>query len=351
MDKKNKQNKLKMKVKADKLYNQGNIYSRLHQYEKALEFHNKAIAIYKDPKYYNNRAATYKRLGLFQEAINDYDLLITEFPKYAKGYLSLASTYIEFNQYEKAIEFYKSFYKLYQNGFFQFNPIHGAVDQSTKGKSEIETIFLTSINYLFVHEPELAKLAVEAFKQATNIEASLQQSLADKPELSKLATEAFKEITNSEADVQENVKEFLNKDNLSSLPDLGDFLLNKNLNKSVIRISIKPEFVLVNTYPNFPFTFIYFASFFDLSPFCGVIWFDNNIWQIEYQQFFTSHNKIDLLISLWSEKKYRGGDGVQVVPFKVVNRGNSTLFLETSPELTELLCKTILIPITKAKKG
>jgi len=63
-------------LNVDAYYNRGIAYSRLGQYEQAIEDYDKAIRL--DPQYvgiYWDRGIAYSRLGQYERAIDDYDEL------------------------------------------------------------------------------------------------------------------------------------------------------------------------------------------------------------------------------------------------------------------------------------
>ena len=88
------------------------------------------------------------------------------FPDYGRFNLSLANTYIEVDEYQKAVKSYYEFIQAYEEGKFIFNPIVGGSNQEIKGSSELETIILTSINYL---EPSNQHSCLAAFRQAYSL--------------------------------------------------------------------------------------------------------------------------------------------------------------------------------------
>jgi tetratricopeptide (TPR) repeat protein len=152
------------KAKAEYLYNQGNVKARIGMFDAALSLYRQALALDgTNPMYYNNIAASLKRLGRFQEAIKIYELLIQEFPEYGKGFLSVGSTSIEIEDYDSAISAYRRFLSAYKKGQFTFNPIVGGLDQTIDGDNVLENSLLTSINYL---SPQHQKIAIEAFNEA-----------------------------------------------------------------------------------------------------------------------------------------------------------------------------------------
>ncbi len=152
------------KVEAEILYNQGNVSARSGMFQNALSLYDQAIAFDgSNPMYYNNRAATLKRLGRLQDAIGQYEEILQKFPDYGKAFLSISSTCIEASNSQGAVSSYRRFIAAYKKGQFTFNPTVGGVNQSVYGDGLLETAVLTSINYL----PEKQqRLAIQAFNEA-----------------------------------------------------------------------------------------------------------------------------------------------------------------------------------------
>ncbi|MBN3940300.1 MAG: tetratricopeptide repeat protein [Nostoc sp.] len=151
-------------AKAELFFNEGNVSAKMGMFENALSLYDQAITLDDaNPMYYNNRAATLKRLGRFQEAIKQYEEIVHKFPDYGKAFLCISSTCIETGNYQGAVSSYRRFLDAYNNGQFTFNPIWGEINQSIYGESLLETALLTSINYLSVDQQGLA---IQAFQEA-----------------------------------------------------------------------------------------------------------------------------------------------------------------------------------------
>lgn len=172
IDPKYGKSKFKMKasrserIKAEKLYNEGNVKARIGMFEVALSMYEQAISLDRsNPMYFNNRAATLKRLGRLDEAIQQYQEITLEFPEYGKAFLSVGSTNIEIGDYQAAVSAYQKFHSAFKCGKFDFNPIWGGVNQTVEGSDLLQTALLTSINYLSIAHQ---KLAIQAFQEAIN---------------------------------------------------------------------------------------------------------------------------------------------------------------------------------------
>ena len=151
-------------LKAEELYNKGNTNAKSGMFEVALSMYDQAISLDRsNPMYFNNRAATLKRLGRVQDALNQYEQIANEFPEYGKVFLSMGSTNIEIGNYESAVLAYQKFYTAFKEGKFTFNPIFGGVNQAVQKGNLLQEAFLTSINYL---SPKQQNLASQAFKEA-----------------------------------------------------------------------------------------------------------------------------------------------------------------------------------------
>jgi tetratricopeptide (TPR) repeat protein len=105
---------------------------------KDVDWHNKAVALWKDIKYtdpkkalgylnraisinqenfkaYNDRGIAKMNLGKFQQAINDYNQSIKLNPNYAKAYNNRGIAKMNLGQYKQAINDYSQAIKLYPN--------------------------------------------------------------------------------------------------------------------------------------------------------------------------------------------------------------------------------------------
>ena len=155
------------KTKAEKLYNEGNLNARMGNVDVALSLYGQAIALDdSNPMYYNNSASSLKRLGRYQDAIRQYEVIVQKFPEYGKVFLSIASTNIELGEYQNAVVAYSRFFSAFKKGLFTFNPIIGGVDQAVEGDNLLQSVLITSINYL---SPQQQDLALKAFTEAVKI--------------------------------------------------------------------------------------------------------------------------------------------------------------------------------------
>jgi len=76
-------------------YNRGNTYKVLGNYKQAIEDYGRAIEI--KPGYteaYNNRGVTYNGLGNYKQAIDDFNRAIEIKPGYADAYYNRAVVYL-----------------------------------------------------------------------------------------------------------------------------------------------------------------------------------------------------------------------------------------------------------------
>ena len=87
--------------------NRANCYSKLKQYDKAINDYTEAIEIDPDEdNYYFERASLYSDLGQFEKAINDYTKALKLNPNDSCSYFNRAECYITLKQYKKAIDDY-----------------------------------------------------------------------------------------------------------------------------------------------------------------------------------------------------------------------------------------------------
>jgi tetratricopeptide (TPR) repeat protein len=154
------------KIKAEQLYNEANINARLGMFDIALSLYDEAISLDRScSMYFNNRAATLKRLGRLKEAIEQYEQITLEFPNYGKAFLSIASTSIEIGNQTSAVSCYQKFISAYNEEKFTFNPVVGGLSQEVEGVDLLQAALLTSINYLTTQQQTLA---IQAFQEAIN---------------------------------------------------------------------------------------------------------------------------------------------------------------------------------------
>lgn len=93
--------------KVDRYSSAGVAYSELQEYERAIQYHDKAIEIANSiPALFYNRANTFNKLGEYQKAIIDYKKAITLDPDNADYHCNLGYTYDDLGMYEEAIENY-----------------------------------------------------------------------------------------------------------------------------------------------------------------------------------------------------------------------------------------------------
>eukprot|EP00607_Mallomonas_marina_P007774 CAMPEP_0182417596 /NCGR_PEP_ID=MMETSP1167-20130531/2058_1 /TAXON_ID=2988 /ORGANISM="Mallomonas Sp, Strain CCMP3275" /LENGTH=253 /DNA_ID=CAMNT_0024591273 /DNA_START=65 /DNA_END=822 /DNA_ORIENTATION=+ len=89
---------------AEDLKKQGNEAFAAKQYDKAIEFYNKAIALTPDNAIlYSNRSACYGGKGLWKESMEDAKTCIEKDQNFIKGYFRLATAQTELKQYDDAI--------------------------------------------------------------------------------------------------------------------------------------------------------------------------------------------------------------------------------------------------------
>ena len=93
--------------------NRGNHYFDIGEFDKAIEYFNKAIR--RDPEFaiaYYNRGCAYNEKGDYDRAIGDYNKAVVLKPDHAVIYLSRGSVYHNMGNYEQAVEDYDNSVRL-----------------------------------------------------------------------------------------------------------------------------------------------------------------------------------------------------------------------------------------------
>jgi Tfp pilus assembly protein PilF len=81
---------------AEPYYNRGTVYGHLGQYQRTIDDCNEALRL--KPDYvnaYNNRGNAYAALGFYQKAIEDYNTAIYLMPDYIPVYINRGNTYLK----------------------------------------------------------------------------------------------------------------------------------------------------------------------------------------------------------------------------------------------------------------
>lgn len=89
-----------------------NNYSKLHHYEEAINFYNKAINLDQYFMYYKHRASSYKNVSDYENAILDYNKAISINRYSADSYYQRGNIYLELNELEKALSDYQNAVKI-----------------------------------------------------------------------------------------------------------------------------------------------------------------------------------------------------------------------------------------------
>ena len=84
----------------------GNSYYTSGKHDDAISAFSSAIALYEDPVYYSNRAASYTAINKFNEAIKDAQKCIELKPTWSKGYSRLGAVYFLQKKYDDAVKSY-----------------------------------------------------------------------------------------------------------------------------------------------------------------------------------------------------------------------------------------------------
>jgi len=105
---KTKNGKIIIQDLAGYIYNMGNDYNKIGDFDKAIECYKKAVEI--KPDYHEalyNMGNAYKKKGDFDKAIECYEKAIKIKPDYHKAFYNIGIAYDEKEDFDKAIECYK----------------------------------------------------------------------------------------------------------------------------------------------------------------------------------------------------------------------------------------------------
>ncbi|KAL9652207.1 hypothetical protein ABK040_013976 [Willaertia magna] len=102
-----------MEEQAQQYKNEGNLYFKKKNFNKAIEHYSKAIELNPNNAiFYSNRCACYQQLNDFKNMILDAKKTIILDPNFTKGYTRLAKAYMELNKFNKAFYLYKKLLNL-----------------------------------------------------------------------------------------------------------------------------------------------------------------------------------------------------------------------------------------------
>ncbi len=135
------------------LTNKGVDYIDVGEYEKAIEYFDKAIEL--NPNYptaFYSRGIAYMNLGQYERAIEEFNEAITHDPNYVVAYYNRGVAYAFLNQYERAIEDY--------NKALELNPNYETLDPI------YEAYYNRGVAYAFLKQYERA---IEDFNKAIEL--------------------------------------------------------------------------------------------------------------------------------------------------------------------------------------
>lgn len=99
---------LKMPNHGGAYTNLGNVYNKLHDYEKASKLHEKSIELEPNgSNAYSNLGTSYKYLGLSNKAISSYKKAIELDPNFVNAHFDLATMYLAMEDFENGWKEYE----------------------------------------------------------------------------------------------------------------------------------------------------------------------------------------------------------------------------------------------------
>jgi hypothetical protein len=139
-------------------------------------------------------------------------------------------------------------------------------------------------------------------------------------------------ISSAMDEIQKQIKKG-NKE-IHVIPDMGTAFIQE-YQEQVITLRLIPEHTITVVHKDI--CAIQFCANVPLkntfSPYIGVVWFSPVRWQLKYQQKINDNKPFELLITPWKEKKYIAEDKEQVIPFQIVDQGESIFTIETEESL------------------
>ena len=124
--------------------NRGIHYFGIGEFDKAIEYFNKAIRL--DPEFaiaYYNRGYAYNEKGDYDRAIGDYNKAVVLKPDHALIYLSRGSVYHNIGNYEQAVEDYDNTVRLcpdYETDLVDRNFIYGGQADTDQAKELLDRV-------------------------------------------------------------------------------------------------------------------------------------------------------------------------------------------------------------------
>ncbi|MDE0469737.1 MAG: tetratricopeptide repeat protein, partial [Candidatus Poribacteria bacterium] len=159
--------------------NRGNHYFDIGEFDKAIEYFNKAIRL--DPEFaiaYYNKGCAYNEKGDYDRAIGDYNKAVVLKPDHALIYLSRGAVYHNMGNYVQAVEDYDNTVRLcpdYETDLVDLNFIYGGeasravelleriVEDYKDSENEAAAAYYEGVSFLFSGNPGIAQ---ENFEKA-----------------------------------------------------------------------------------------------------------------------------------------------------------------------------------------
>lgn len=154
--------------------------------------------------------------------------------------------------------------------------------------------------------------------------------------IEKVPTIVFPKVREAIKKIKQESKQHNNE--IPYFPDLGSAFVEENRHK-VITLKIVPEHAVTMIHKDMcAIQFCVNAPLKNtVSPYIGVVWFSYMRWQLKYQEKVNNNKPIDLLITPWEEKKYIAEDQEPIIPFQVVDEGESLFTIQTEESLIDSL--------------
>ena len=163
--------------------NRGIHYFDIGEFDKAIEYFNKAIRL--DPEFaiaYYNRGYAYNEKGDYDRAIGDYNKAVVLKPDHALIYLSKGAVYHNIGNYEQAVEDYDNTVRLcpdYETDLVDLKFIYGGEASTDKAVELLKRIvedywdsgnkaaaaYYEGVSFLFSGNPPIARENFEAARE------------------------------------------------------------------------------------------------------------------------------------------------------------------------------------------
>jgi tetratricopeptide (TPR) repeat protein len=160
--------------------NRGTAYSKLGQYDLAIEDYNAAISLNPDAEVYNNRGVAYANIRQYQLAIDDYNEAFKLKHDYTDAYNNRGIVYYKLGRHQLAVEDFSQaiglkpdnamYYKDRGNAYFELNQYEKAI-KDYNDAIRLKPDYLTAYNNRGNAYSELGQqqLAIEDYRTAIRL--------------------------------------------------------------------------------------------------------------------------------------------------------------------------------------